>query len=122
MYGKELILDLHNCNKETMTKENLDIFFQKLCELIEMESVKTCYWIEDEGIDPVEYKENPHLQGISAVHFIRTSSITIHAITGLKKTFINIFSCKNFNSELAEGFAIGFFEGTKVNCVTVERA
>jgi len=121
MYGKEMILDLHECNKELMTKEHLDHYFDELCNLIDMEQVKQMYWVEDEGIDPEEYKANPHLQGVSAVQFIKTSNITVHTISGLGNVYINIFSCKDFDARLAEGFSIGFFEGQKVNCIVLDR-
>lgn len=121
MYGKELILDLHKCNKELMTKEVLDQYFDELCKLIDMEQVKRMYWIEDEGIDPQEYKDNPHLQGVSAVQFIKTSNITVHTISGLGNVYINIFSCKDFDARLAEGFSIGFWDGIKTNCVVLDR-
>lgn len=121
MYGKEMILDLHSCNKDLMNKETLEIYFKELCNLIDMERVKTEYWIEDEGMDRAEYDANPHLQGVSGVQFIKTSSIVVHTITGLGNVYINIFSCKDFDARLAEGFSIGFFDGTKVNCVVLDR-
>lgn len=121
MYGKEMILDLHECNKALMTQENIDKYFDELCDLIDMEQVKKMYWIEDEGCDPEEYKNNPHLQGVSAVQFIKTSSIVVHTISGYGNVYINIFSCKDFDARLAEGFSIGFWEGKKVNCVVLDR-
>lgn len=120
MYGKELILDLSECNLEKMTKESIDTFLVDLCELIDMERVQVHYWT-DEGIDPIEYANNPHLQGCSVCQFIKTSSIVVHAITGLKKVFLNIFSCKNFSAEVAEGFAVAYFEGDKEHCIVLDR-
>lgn len=121
MYGKEMILDLHDCNKELMNQRSLEMYFKELCDLIDMERVKTEYWIEDEGMSREEYDANPHLQGVSACQFIKTSSIVVHTISGLGNVYINIFSCKDFDARLAEGFTIGFFEGTKVNCVVLDR-
>ena len=120
MYGKEMILDLHDCDKNLMTKETLEVYFKELCELIDMERVRVHFWT-DEGIDPEEYANNPHLQGVSACQFIKTSSIVVHCISGLGHVYINIFSCKDFHSGLAEGFSIGFFDGKKVNCVVLDR-
>jgi len=121
MYGKEMILDLHECDKSLMTQETLEIFFKELCSLIDMERVKATYWIEDEGMDRAEYDANPHLQGVSAVQFIKTSNITVHTISGLGNVYINIFSCKDFDARLAEGFSIGFFDGKKMNCIVLDR-
>jgi len=120
-YGKELILDLHNCNKELMNKETIEVYFKELCNLIDMEAVKAEYWVEDEGMNKAEYDANPHLQGTSAVQFIKTSNITIHTISGLGNVYLNIFSCKDFDARLAEGFSIAFWEGQKVNCLVLDR-
>lgn len=121
MYGKEMIIDLHECNTDLMVQANLDKYFDQLCSLIAMKQVKRMYWIEDEGCDEGEYEANPHLQGVSAVQFIKTSNITVHTISGLGCVYINIFSCKDFDSKVAEDFSIKFWEGKKANCVVLDR-
>ena len=55
MYGKELILDLHECNSDRFTRENIDMFFEELCEKIDMERCERFWWdYEDE---PEEYEK-----------------------------------------------------------------
>ena len=35
-YGKELILDLHDCNSDKFNRTDLEDFFIELCDLIDM--------------------------------------------------------------------------------------
>lgn len=104
-----------------MTKEILTEYFKTICELIQMERVGEPIFWTTEGIDPEELANSPHLQGVSALQWIKTSSIVVHAITGLSQVYVNVFSCKNFDCNLAEGYTIGFFEGTKVSCLVTDR-
>ncbi len=121
IYGKELIIDMHECNITLMTKEHISNYFKEICHLIQMEPVGQPIFWDVEGIDEVELANSPHLQGISALQWIKTSSIVIHAITGMKQIYINIFSCSDFDARLAEGFTIGYFDGRKVGCMVVDR-
>lgn len=118
MYGKELILDLHECDPATFTKSSLEKFFISLCDEIDMEREDLHFWADDEN-DPVE--TDPQIVGTSAIQFIRTSNITIHCLDLLKKAFVNIFSCKDFDSEVVKTFTSNWFGGTVVNSKEVER-
>jgi S-adenosylmethionine/arginine decarboxylase-like enzyme len=70
---------------------------------------------------PPEWKDIPHLNGISAVQFISTSNFTIHALTDLKAVYLNIFTCKDFDVKSAVHFAREYFNGTVVTCETIVR-
>ena len=108
-YGIELIMDLHNCNPAVFNRRDLQTFVQKLCDLIDMEREDLYFWDYD---DEEAYNEAPaHLKGTSLVQFIRTSNIVIHTLDELKKVFINVFSCKNFDIEEAKKYVVEFFEG-----------
>lgn len=120
MYGKMICLDIHECDSKKMTKPMIRQYFKEVCDLIGMERVKAHWWT-DEGISKEEWEANPHLQGVSAVQFIKTSAITLHAITGLGNVYVDIFSCNDFDTRLAEGFTIKFFDGTKKSCVVMDR-
>ena len=118
-YGKELIIDIHNC-KVLFTRKMLKRFFKKLCKLIDMEREDLHFW-DYKGM-PEEYKAAPaHLKGITAVQFIKTSNITIHTLDQMCRVYINIFSCKGFNSLKASDFCENYFSGTVVNFVEVQR-
>ena len=120
MYGKELILDLHECNSSLFTRKDIEGYFIGLCNLIEMERADLHFW-DDVGVPEEEKQTEPHLKGTSAIQFITTSNVTIHTLDILRAVYINVFSCKDFDSELVEQFTKAYFEGRVVNKVVVER-
>ncbi len=119
-YGKELIIDLHNCNPDKFTRKSIRNYFKDICKVIDMEPEKLCWW--DDLYTPEDEKETePHLIGTSAVQFIKTSNITIHTLDVLEQAYINIFSCKDFDDYDARYFSIGWFEGHMVNWQIIRR-
>ena len=119
-YGKELILDLHDCDPKTFTRKSIKKFCKELCELIYMERCEFHFW-DYEG-DPEGYAKAPdHLKGTSAIQFITTSDIRIHALDKLKQAYINIFSCKDFNPHIAKVFTANWFQGEIVKSEVIER-
>ena len=112
-YGKELILDLHQCDPKTFNRESIEQFFITLCDQIDMERCEL-YWWDDEGLPPEECQTEPHLKGTSAVQFIMTSNITIHTLDILEIVYLNIFSCKDFNPNMVEFWAMDWFKCNKL--------
>ncbi len=52
----------------------------------------------------------PELRGgISAVQFIKTSSIVLHSFDKTKQVFIDISSCRKFDKRKAKNFTENFF-------------
>ena len=119
-YGKELILDIHNCDSSTFTRKSIKRYFKELCTLIEMERCKLCWW-DDYGVPPDEQETEPHMKGTSAIQFIRTSTITIHTLDLMKNVYLNIFSCKDFDTDAAKEFSQEWFRGKVVNSHVIER-
>jgi S-adenosylmethionine decarboxylase len=114
LYGIELILDMHECDIKTFTKENLDRFFIELCDLIDMKRHGVpMYWHDD--------SEVPHLKGISGVQFIETSNVVVHCIELMGLVLVNIFSCKEFDPEVAQKFTKEFFGAKHVDSKVIER-
>ena len=108
-YGCELVLDLHGCDPATFNRLSLDRFFTELCDLIDMQRCEVHFW-DDEGVPPEERQTEPHTKGTSAVCFILTSTIVVHTLDLLKAVYINVFSCKTFQPEQAERFAVEWFK------------
>ncbi len=119
-YGKELILDLHNCNSEKFNRRDIEEYFTILCAKIDMEKCELFFW-DDVDVPEEEKQTEPHLKGTSAVQFIMTSNITIHTLDDLGKVYLNIFSCKDFKSSIVEEFSEIFFEGEIVNTTDIVR-
>ncbi len=119
-YGRELILDLHNCDISMFDRKSIRNYFKKLCDLIDMERCKLTWW-DDYRVPPEEQQTEPHLKGTSAVQFIKTSNITIHTLEILKAAYINIFSCKEFDNKKAETFTQEWFKGEIVTSQIIVR-
>jgi len=119
-YGKELILDLHHCDVSTFNRASLDDYFKELCKEIKMEKCERYFW-DDVGVPEEEKQTSPHTKGTSAIQFIMTSNITIHTLDILEKVFVNIFSCKEFNSDDATEFTKKWFDGIIANRAEVDR-
>ena len=107
-YGVELILDLHECDESTFTRDSIERFFTELCELIEMEQCDLYFW-DDVGVPAEEQQTDPKTKGTSAVQFILTSTIVVHALDLMKTVYVNIFSCKEFSTDSAAQFTVQWF-------------
>lgn len=120
-YGKELILDIHKVkNTHLFNRKDIKKFMIQLCELIDMEREDLHFW--DELYTPEEDKfTEPHLIGTSAVQFITTSNITIHALDVMKRCYINVFTCKEFSAKDTTKFCINWFNGKLVSKHIIER-
>ena len=119
-YGKELIIDLHNCDASTFTRKSLDEYFETLCRAIKMQKCERHFW-DDTGVPEDERQIEPHLKGTSAIQFILTSNITIHTLDILKRVYINIFSCKKFNEDIVTRLSRDWFGGRIVNKKVIRR-
>ena len=119
-YGYELILDLHTCNVSAFNREGLDAYFEKLCKAIDMQKCERYFW-DDLGVPEEERQTSPHTKGTSAVQFILTSSVVIHTLELLEAAYINIFSCKPFDRELAECITKEWFGAKECRAHFIER-
>jgi len=119
-YGKELILDLHDCDPKKFNRKMIGKYFKDLCDLIDMER-HDVHWWDDVGLPPEERQTLPHLKGTSAIQFITTSNVTIHTLDILKSVYLNIFSCKEFDPRVAAEFSRKFFKGKIVNMKVADR-
>ena len=119
-YGKELVLDLHDCDVSKFTRKDIRQFFIELCDLIDMERCDLHFW-DYEGDEAGYEAAEDHLKGISAIQFITTSNITIHTLDVLKTVYLNIFSCKQFDPNIPALFCANWFGGTIVTQETIKR-
>ena len=109
-YGKELIIDLKNCDVSKFTREAIEEYMIGLCDLIDMERSDLHFW-DDIGVPQEERQTSPHTKGTSAIQFILTSNITIHTLDLVGEVYVNIHSCKEFSDFYALQFTRDFFAG-----------
>lgn len=119
-FGTELILDLHECDPGTFNRESILGYLVDVCDKIKMERVGLHWWDDLTHPDAEGYEED-HLVGTSVVQFIKTSNITIHSLDILKKLYLNLFSCKDFDAEVVKEFTEQWFKGKVVNQQVVRR-
>ncbi len=120
LYGKELIIDMHNCDPSTFNRESIKKYFKELCKLIDMQRCKL-YWWDDHGVPPEEQQTEPHMKGTTAVQFISTSNIVIHTLDLLENVYLNVFSCKDFDPNVVKKFSEKWFKGKIVNSHMMDR-
>jgi S-adenosylmethionine decarboxylase len=119
-YGQELILDLHGCDTRAFTRHNIDNFLEALCHHIDMERCDLHFW-DDVGVPPDEQQTHPKTKGTSAVQFILTSTIVIHTLDLMEIVYINIFSCKDFDTDDAARFTADWFDSQDWTATVVTR-
>ena len=108
VYGEELILDLHGCDVSRFTRSGIERYCTELCNLIDMERCDLHFW-DDVGVPEDEQQTDPKTKGTSAVQFILTSTIVIHTLDLMKTAYVNIFSCKEFDTDEAALFTANWF-------------
>ena len=107
-FGMEVVLDLYDCNLETIrSKEKLQEYTRELCQVIGMTPYGAPF-AERFGLNEAK------TAGYSIVQLVETSSITGHFSEEWNSAYINIFSCKEFDPKQAAEFSKDFFEADRV--------
>ena len=119
-YGMELIIDLKGCDANLFNRTDIEEYFKQICDLISMKRQRLFFW-DYEGDEKEKAEAPDHLCGTSAVQFIKTSNITLHALDRLGEVYINIFSCKDFDTIKALSFTVEFFKAAKELHSTLDR-
>lgn len=120
-YGKELILDLYGCDVSKFNRESIKDWLDGLCKLIGMDQEDLHFWDYSEVRQEHIPYDKPHLVGTSAIQFITTSDIVIHTVDMLGECYINLFSCKDYDSIRALDFTKDWFGSGKYEYKTIER-
>ena len=103
-WGMLAAIDLHGCEFGPLADPgNIRAFVPAVIEAIGMQA---------HGPLLLERFGDGDLEGWSAMQFIETSSITIHADEAAGRCFVDVFSCRAFDPERAAAVAVEFFGGT----------
>ena len=114
-WGYHLILDCQNCDIKKITNRNeIKKFIEILVKKIDMKSYK-------EPIIEHFATHNPEAAGFSFVQLIETSAITGHLVDKNGDAYIDVFSCKKFDTKKAAKFSKDFFKAEKVIAKVIER-
>jgi S-adenosylmethionine decarboxylase len=115
VYGWELVLDLGGCDLDVITSaERLAVFATELCRLIGMRAYGPPV-VERFGLASAK------TAGFTLVQLIETSSIVAHFSDAWRTAYVNVFSCRPFDTEIAAGFVVGYFGAEQVRQRVLER-
>lgn len=100
-WGYHLCLDLYEVNHKKIIKEEfVREYVRTIIKKIGMKAHGDCH---------CERFGEAHLNGISAMQFIETSSITVHCDEVGDRVFVDIFSCQDFDKNEALDYSFEFF-------------
>jgi len=103
-WGMLAAIDLHGCHRSRLADpDSIRRFVPALIDAIGMRA---------HGPLHLDRFGDESLEGWSALQFIETSSITVHADETWGRCFIDVFSCKPFAAEKAAALAVMEFGGT----------
>lgn len=109
-WGKMISIDLYQCDRTKVSSAPaIKKYIADVVKLIKMKA---------HGPTHIDRFGTGELEGWSAMQFIETSSITVHADEFDNRCFIDIFSCKPFDAQKALDFSIKSF-GSKSHRVLV---
>lgn len=115
MWGKHLIIDMTAGDKERVrSAQHISRFVETLIETIGMKAY---------GAPLLEHfaEHVPEAAGYSLVQLIETSAITGHFCDRSGDAYIDIFSCKDFDAELAVEVVRAAFRPQHINFMTLAR-
>ena len=115
MWGKHVIIDMSAGDRERVrSARHICRFVETLVETIGMKAY---------GLPVLEHfaEHVPEAAGYSLVQLIETSAITGHFCGSSGDAYIDIFSCKNFEAELAVRVVRTAFRPKHINAITLER-
>jgi S-adenosylmethionine/arginine decarboxylase-like enzyme len=102
-WGTLAAIDLHDCDRRLLEDPScIRAFIPTVIDAIGMRA---------HGPLRLERFGDGELAGWSAMQFIETSSITIHADEVWRRCFVDIFSCRPFDPQLAAAIAVEHFGG-----------
>jgi S-adenosylmethionine/arginine decarboxylase-like enzyme len=103
-WGVLAAIDLHGCERSLLADpDSIRAFVPAVIDAIGMRA---------HGPLLLERFGDGDLEGWSAMQFIETSSITIHADEVSGRCFVDVFSCRPFDAERAAAVAVEHFGGT----------
>ena len=104
VWGHHLILDFAGCPRERLVcKNHLQSWVSELIDAIDMKAY---------GEPVIEYfaTHSHDAAGFTLLQLIETSNICAHFTENLGQVYIDIFSCKPFDDEVAKAICTKYFE------------
>jgi S-adenosylmethionine/arginine decarboxylase-like enzyme len=108
-WGVSSSIDIYDCDAATIRNaDKIRQFVAELCELIEMKRFGETL--------VVHFGEDERVAGFSMVQLIETSLISAHFANQTNTTYLDVFSCKTYDTAMIAEFSRMFFGGS--HCIT----
>ena len=107
VWGLLTSVDLYDCNPELIRDaEAIKRYVDELCQLIEMKKFG--------DTQVVDFGEDERVSGFSMTQLIETSLISGHFANLTNAAYIDIFSCKYYDPQVAADFTQKFFQAKEI--------
>lgn len=105
VWGIASAIDIYNCDPEKIrSADTIRRFVVELCELIDMKRFGET--------QVVHFGEEERVAGYSMVQLIETSLISAHFANLTNTVYLDVFSCKPYDSQIVQSFSQAYFGGT----------
>lgn len=102
-WGISTTIDLKKCDPELVrSAEAIKQFVVELTDLIDVTRFGEC--------TVVHFGEKPEIAGFSMTQLIETSLVSGHFVNETNDIYLDVFSCKYYDPEVAANFAKKFFK------------
>lgn len=113
-WGVSSSIDIYDCDSDTIRNAGkIRQFVAELCELIEMKRFGDTI--------VVHFGEDERVSGYSMIQLIETSLISAHFANQSNTTYLDVFSCKAYDTEVVAEFSRKFFGGSRYCTKSNER-
>lgn len=113
-WGWSTSIDLYKCDPDLIRdKEAIIRFTEELCKLIKMKAYGLC--------QVVHFGEDERVSGYSMTQLIETSLISAHFANQSNAVYLDIFSCKWYDPQVAADFAQKYFKSSSRHLNTIAR-
>ena len=107
VWGLLTSVDLYDCNPELIRDaEAIKRYVNELCQLIAMKKFG--------DTQVVDFGEDERVSGFSMTQLIETSLISGHFANLTNAAYIDIFSCKYYDPQVAADFTQKFFQAKEI--------
>jgi S-adenosylmethionine decarboxylase len=114
MWGLVSSIDLHGCNPATIRDaDKVKAFVYELCDRIKVKRFGEC--------TVVDFGEDPRVSGFSMTQLVETSLISGHFANQTNTVYLDIFSCKFYDPQVAADYAREFFGASDANLTVTLR-
>lgn len=113
-WGMQSCIDLYDCDSETIRNdEKIRQFVVELCDLVKMKRFGET--------QVVHFGEDERVAGFSMIQLIETSLISAHFANQSNTTYLDVFSCKQYDPDIVLNFSKEFFKAKSYNLHVIKR-